>query len=507
MKLIRILALFAVLWSSVASAAVVDAVVNVGGCSGVCVDQCGLVLTARHCDLPETVEVVFPDRVVPAVRVYLCNDTEGVVAYDCEGDGYPSIPVASAKPERQDVVTLYGYVGVDRHLVHRTGAVLGGTTGMAYMGRPIADMNVIDCPSIPGMSGGPAVNSSGCVVGLVSCSNAFTTACLSWSSIQEALRSAQPVADEVPSPEVAQSHVDQRPVLTVYTTATCGACNRFKRDYAADRAAIDGNYRLIFADPVDGIAVVPTFVTGDRRRTEYTTYESLLEWLNAAPVSPPQHGPDVATAPSGHDQTVAVDDAEPEPTAETHNSTPASNATAHPAVDRDHSGGGFWKVAGGILLAAAPIAIGFSGGAALPIAVRGVAAAGRLVGGLVLRRRSPQPSREVVLHGSGAVLCPPGVHIRDERMANSEPRKEAEQPTPAAPFPRQLDEAGQLLAIGESEGRVAVLDQLRGMCLDDEVQKVIEAGDPAECAAVSKLMNNVSQRVDRIAPLTVKVKV
>ncbi len=38
--------------AATSAAAVKDAVVMVGDCSGVCVDPCGLVLTAKHCDHP-----------------------------------------------------------------------------------------------------------------------------------------------------------------------------------------------------------------------------------------------------------------------------------------------------------------------------------------------------------------------------------------------------------------------------------------------------------------------
>ena len=45
--------------NSLAQAAVQDAVVIVGDCSGVCVDPSGLVLTAKHCDHPPVVVVQF----------------------------------------------------------------------------------------------------------------------------------------------------------------------------------------------------------------------------------------------------------------------------------------------------------------------------------------------------------------------------------------------------------------------------------------------------------------
>ncbi|WP_417850659.1 hypothetical protein [Thalassoglobus sp.] len=84
---------------SSAQAGVEDAVVLVDGCSGVCVDEAGLVMTARHCDLPKTVTVRFKDRTVSATRIYVCPETEGPVIYGCEGNGYPFLPVAASPPQ------------------------------------------------------------------------------------------------------------------------------------------------------------------------------------------------------------------------------------------------------------------------------------------------------------------------------------------------------------------------------------------------------------------------
>jgi hypothetical protein len=75
-----------------------------------------------------------------------------------------------------------------------------------------------------------------------------------------------------------------------------------------------------------------------------------------------------------------------------------------------------------------------------------------------------------------------------------------------APFPRHLDEARELLELRQSEGRVAALDALRGMFLEDEVGKVISGSDPAEANAARRLMNSINARVDEVAPLATKVE-
>jgi hypothetical protein len=74
----------------------------------------------------------------------------------------------------------------------------------------------------------------------------------------------------------------------------------------------------------------------------------------------------------------------------------------------------------------------------------------------------------------------------------------------AAPFPRELDEAGELLGLRKSEGRVATLDTLRGMFLDDELSKLHDSPDPAAAAIAQKLRAAIDKRVDEVAPLTTK---
>ena len=74
----------------------------------------------------------------------------------------------------------------------------------------------------------------------------------------------------------------------------------------------------------------------------------------------------------------------------------------------------------------------------------------------------------------------------------------------AAPFPRELDEAGELLGLRRSEGRVATLDTLRGMFLDDELSKLHDSPDPTAAAIAQKLRAAIDKRVDEVAPLTTK---
>lgn len=72
------------------------------------------------------------------------------------------------------------------------------------------------------------------------------------------------------------------------------------------------------------------------------------------------------------------------------------------------------------------------------------------------------------------------------------------------PFPRELDEAGQLLELRQSEGRVAVLDALRGMFLEDEIEKLKKS--EADALVINQLMSAIDQRVDQVAPLSTKLE-
>lgn len=100
--------------------------------------------------------------------------------------------------------------------------------------------------------------------------------------------------------------------------------------------------------------------------------------------------------------------------------------------------------------------------------------------------------------------------IRSWRKRKPVPKLSASNPTDGrsvplpVPFPRELDEAGQLLEIRQSEGRVAVLDALRGMFLDDEIEKMTATVDAGTSTILERLKNAIDQRVDEVAPLSTR---
>lgn len=105
-----------------------EAVVQVEGCSGVCLDPSGLVLTAKHCDLREVERIQFGNVEVLAVRIYESSLTEGPLVYDCVGGAYPSVPVAHNPPDAGEHVNSLGFPLIESHRVFReeAGTVLRG---------------------------------------------------------------------------------------------------------------------------------------------------------------------------------------------------------------------------------------------------------------------------------------------------------------------------------------------------------------------------------------------
>ncbi|CAK8998763.1 Uncharacterized protein SCF082_LOCUS5769 [Durusdinium trenchii] len=80
-------------------------------------------------------------------------------------------------------------------------------------------------------------------------------------------------------------------------------------------------------------------------------------------------------------------------------------------------------------------------------------------------------------------------------------------PDVATPFPRRLDEARALLELRQAEGRVPLLDALRGMFLDDEREKILASEDAEAKRVIHELMGAIDDRIDEVAPLVHKDRV
>lgn len=250
-----------VLLCTVARADVRDAVVKIGGCSGVCVDPSGLVLTAKHCDHPETVTVEFPGRTVSAQRVYEAPETEGPVVFDCEGDGYPFAAVADQVPPAGSPVWSLGYPNQDgvRTLRRADGVLLSG--GQFRFRGGLFQANVVSFRTAGGWSGGPLFDANGRVIGLLNSGDCLTSVFISFAATRRAFDVARDRVESAP----------ERPTLHVFGSGSCGPCQQFKSDFAEDAAfrnALDARFDVVFID-VDRqpeiarryfVTQVPTFI-------------------------------------------------------------------------------------------------------------------------------------------------------------------------------------------------------------------------------------------------------
>ncbi len=355
-----------------------------------------------------------------------------------------------------------------------------------------------------------------------------------------------------------------KPPLTIWTSRDCASCRQFWRDFNSDRAfreAILSRFRLQWRDvgndrstvAARGIVSAPTFRLGDRQIVGYHGRQWLWRQLTTvaadAPVtslptksttSSPTNTADAESGdrapagslsplpplarrtspqPSGKSPS-AGSDAPPIRSAPTPSTpplttstplaparlslTPTAPSTTAPSQRQSqrerlsvHSGigqtvpgthrsrfGRWIRQTVPFVLTGLQLA-GILGGTAATggLGTIAVAAMWRLWKRRRLRKQSTSESSATQ---------------ENERQAETE----ASGTTLRAPFPRRLDEARQLLALRQSEGRVATLDALRGMFLDDELAKLAAAANQTETALAQQLKSAIDTRVDEVAPLS-----
>lgn len=298
-----------------------------------------------------------------------------------------------------------------------------------------------------------------------------------------------------PRPPTSRSS-ETLPKLLVFSSRWCGPCRALHRDFSSDPsfrqrllALVDLHW--IDADqspdliPKYGITQFPTFVIEGRQLTGYDSSERLLRRLRKLLAR------SVPNGLSSAEQSAAQPSLSADPRSAPTDTTPASAAAStekEPAPDPSGSPGQHESSRTGWLLKTAiPLAL-----RSLPcLGVAGTTAATGGVGGIALACawRFVQRRRRRRLAATRQPAAPhPEAGGADH---------------PPAPFPRELDEARQLLQLRQAEGRVAVLDALRGLFLDDELDKLSRDDDGPTRTFVARLRKEIDQRVSEVAPLSV----
>lgn len=292
------------------AAEIADTVVQIGGCSGVCVDPSGIVLTVKHCGIPEVTQVRFRDRTVLARKLYETTECDGPVVYDCDGEGYPYQRVAQRVPNVGEDVWSAGYPARNgtRALTWASGKVVGAGRWKSNLRDCGVLVNEASFATSEGWSGGPLFNQSNEVCGLLLGGDKRTSFYASFSAVRAAYDATRP-------------QENSKPTLYVFTSKSCQPCTHFKNDYqprGSFRTTIDAAYNVQFVDidqqPQEaarrGVRDVPAFVRdGHANIVGYTTPDALLEALGlksaevvierpAVPITPPVAGSPSPVAPS-----------------------------------------------------------------------------------------------------------------------------------------------------------------------------------------------------------------
>lgn len=286
------------------------------------------------------------------------------------------------------------------------------------------------------------------------------------------------------------------PILTIYTASYCEPCRRFWSDLRSDpvfRLTITQRFHIHAVDverhpQVDArkVDAVPTFQTPFGAVTGYEGKAWLLQRLGltagepatAAP-SPTLESPVLGaprpmaprvTAPVSPADLVAV-----LPKGAQHSGSPApvsSAAAAEATRGETAPQPGWWASALERWTPAVLTSLSFVGLLGGTAATGGVG----MLAVMIVRRLVQRRQRGLITACSESA--------------------------PPRAFSRDLAEARQLLELRRSEERSAVVDALRGMFLDDELEKLSSAPDPAATALAAQLRSTINARVEAVAPVS-----
>ena len=283
-----------------------------------------------------------------------------------------------------------------------------------------------------------------------------------------------------------------KPLLVVWTSTWCPPCKQFLNDWNGDRefqATLRARFHIHFLDfdrhlslaQNHGVKNVPSFETSSGVVVGYASKAELLSRLGVTSSheirtddvpSTADAETEVSATPQNIEELIKTEKSSPNTSVENDDSHLSEEQSVTDSTeDRDSPR---WKALQ-IGLTTLQWA-GLIGGSAATGGLAGVAIS--ILPRLIVARRKRRRDKH------------------DNELQS--PQEVGPQKTP---FPRHLDEARQLLELRQSEGRVAILDALRGMFLDDEVQKLKQT-NPSTEATLTSLIQSVDERVDEVAPLS-----
>lgn len=300
----------------------------------------------------------------------------------------------------------------------------------------------------------------------------------------------------------------QLPILVIWTARWCQPCRQFRQQWETDpqlRSAIEQAYHVHLLDydrhralaVAQGIKQLPTFITDSQRIQGWTSTAQLLKQLGIGSLEG-EHSPPVnlpvpsdslsqsgSNAPESSRPVPDVDPSETDtvpatPDGSANRMQPESAAISHSDEATPHSA------------KAHPHNV-------LEFARRFIPT------GLTLLQWCGVLGSSVATGGAAGLALSILPRLLRRRSARHAPQSEGRSEPIPAPFPRKLDEARQLLELRKSEGRVAILDALRGMFLDDEVEKLKQSASPERQAVLEALIQQVDERVDEVAPLSTRL--
>lgn len=302
--------------------------------------------------------------------------------------------------------------------------------------------------------------------------------------------------------------------MLVWTAPWCNACQQFWNDYREDaqfRAAVDARVHIHHANAdrhplqarLNKVRSLPTFITSHGRLEGYRSKQRFLDrlvaigGLNSRSTSSSDSGkqelaetPPLKT-PSNSDPAVGDEQANssllemiPKQTPPAPVDREVDPPTAIAAGETCPTPSRLYTLAGVTLTALEWF--GLAGATTGPLGV----ALATLALIRKRRRRRSRTSRSPHLPTSPLSSRP------QEGPPASTPRGPPTEPSP--PFPRELDKARELLRLRQREGRVAALDAIRGMVVDDELDRLAAGGQPE---FAEQLRQQLNDRVQQIAPI------